>query len=84
MVDYLKRTGCNDLGIRKEAELDPQTDAEIDEYVGDIKRLFLEQFKRDPTLKNADPNRIWRSMENFVRKDVNKLLEKKAKMSMAK
>lgn len=84
MIDHLNRAGSDTLEICKKSKVDPQTDEEIEEYLADIKRLFLEQFKRDPSLKNADPNKIWRSMENFVRKDVNRLLENKAKMSMAK
>jgi hypothetical protein len=83
MVDHLQRTGCDTLEISKEAQLDPQTDEEIEEYVYDIKKLFLEQFKRDPDLKKINPEKIWQSMEGFVRKDVQKLLEKKAKIALA-
>jgi hypothetical protein len=83
MIDHLNRTGSDTLEIRKQSQLDQQTDTEIEEYVADIKKLFLEQFKRDPDLKKINPEKIWQSMENFVRKDVNKLLEKKAKLVLA-
>ena len=83
MIDHLNRTGSDTLEIRKQSQLDSQTDTEIEEYVADIKRLFLEQFKRDPELRKINPEKIWQSMENFVRKDVNKLLEKKAKIALA-
>ena len=83
MIDHLNRTGSDTLKIRKQSQLDQQTDTEIEEYVADIKKLFLEQFKRDPDLKKINPEKIWQSMENFVRKDVNKLLEKKAKLVLA-
>ena len=83
MVDYLNRTGCNDLGISKEAQLDQQTDKEIEEYVGDIKRLFLDKLKEDPATRKDNPEIVWKSMEPIVRKNVDKLLQKKAKIALA-
>ncbi|MGB7568096.1 MAG: hypothetical protein WBM07_09560 [Chitinivibrionales bacterium] len=83
MIDHLQRTGCEELEIRKESQINPPIDDEIEEYVADIKTLFLEQFKRDPDLKKINPEKIWQSMESFVRKDVQKLLEKKAKLVLA-
>ena len=55
LIDHLNRTGSDTLEIRKQSQLDQQTDTEIEEYVSDIKRLFLEQFKRDPDLKKINP-----------------------------
>jgi len=83
MIDHLNRTGCNDLGIRKEAQLEPQTDEEIEEYVGDIKRLFLDKLKEDPATRKDNPEIVWKSMEPIVRKNVDKLLQKKAKIASA-
>ena len=83
MIDYLNRNGCEGPEISNESQNISRIDDEIEEYVAHIKRLFLEQFKRDPDLKKINPEKIWQSMEGFVRKDVQKLLEKKAKIALA-
>jgi hypothetical protein len=84
MIDHLNRTGSDTLEIRKEAQLDPQTDEEIEEYVGDIKRLFLDKLKQDPATRKDNPEIVWKSMEPIVRKNVDKLLQKKAKIAVFK
>jgi hypothetical protein len=83
MVDHLQRTGCDTLEICKKSQLDPQTDEEIEEYVGDIKRLFLDKLKEDPATRKDNPEIVWKSMEPIVRKNVDKLLQKKAKIALA-
>jgi hypothetical protein len=84
MIDYLNRNGCEGREIPKEAQNTLQIDDEIEEYVGDIKKLFLDKLKGDPATRKVDPEIVWKSMEPIVRKNVDKLLQKKAKIAVLK
>jgi hypothetical protein len=53
---------------------------EVDDFMKDIERLFIQKFHDDPALKTSDPNRIWRSIQQFVRSEVKELLQKKYSM----
>jgi len=84
MIDYLNRNGFEGPEIRKEAQNVSRIDDEIEEYVGDIKRLFLDKLKEDPATRKDNPEIVWKSMEPIVRKNVDKLLQKKAKIAVVK
>jgi hypothetical protein len=83
MIDYLNRNGCEGPEIPKEAQVS-RIDDKIEEYVGDIKRLFLDKLKEDPSTRKDNPEIVWKSMEPIVRKNVDKLLQKKAKIAAVK
>jgi Na+/phosphate symporter len=82
MIDYLNRNGCEGPEIPKEAQNVSQIDHEIEEYVSDIKRLFTDKLKEDPATRKDNPEIVWKSMEPIVRKNVDKLLQKKAKIAV--
>jgi hypothetical protein len=51
---------------------------EIEEYLTDIKRMFIEKFRSDPAQRMMNPEKIWNSMKSTIRRDVEKLFEKRA------
>ena len=82
MIDYLNRNGGEGPEIPKAAQNISGIGDEIEEYVSDIKKLFLNKLKEDPATRKVNPEIIWKSMEPIVRKNVDKLLQKKAKIAV--
>jgi DNA replication initiation complex subunit (GINS family) len=79
IVNYLNRTGCKVSEIRKEAEDSCRVGGEVEDYLSDIKKIFVEKFRQDPSLMGtANPEVVWQSMEGTLRRDVEKLLGKAA------
>ena len=74
LTGYLKGTDECKLVASKQASIND----EVDDYIADIKHLFLSKFRQDPCLRTTDPEKIWKSIEHTVRRDVENLLEKKA------
>jgi hypothetical protein len=84
MIEYLNRTGSSDVKILKDVPESHEIKEDAEQYLADVKKIFIDKFRQDPTLRKTDPNKIWESMEGFLRKDLDKLLERKAQMILNK
>jgi hypothetical protein len=72
IVGYLNRTGADNLVNSREAQVSDI----VEQYLQDIKQMFIEKCKLDPSCRREMFEHAWQSMEGIIRKDVEKLLEK--------
>src|SRR5271169_5920551 len=78
IVSYLNRTGADNLEIPKEARCSSRLANSVDQYLQDIKQMFIDKCKSDPSCHKEHLEDAWKSMEGIIRKDVERLLEKQA------
>src|SRR5271157_680237 len=83
IVGHLNRSGCTPAETFKAAQHFCRVGGEVEDYLTDIKKIFVEKFRQDPSLEKIDPVVVWRSMENTMRKDVEKLLGRRAAIATA-
>jgi hypothetical protein len=78
IVGYLNRTGAPDLVIPKEAQHSNRIADDIEQYLLDIKQMFIDKCEHDPSCRKDNLEHAWKAMEGVIRRDVEKLLEKSA------
>jgi len=71
--DYIKKI-ADDICSRMTGK---DFDDNLDDYLADIKRLFIERFRKDPALKKQNPEMAWNVIQQTVRNDVEKTLRNK-------
>jgi hypothetical protein len=78
IVGYLNATGADNLVISKEAQHSNRIASDVEQYLLDIKQMFIDKCKQDPSCRREILEDAWKSMEGIIRKDVERLLEKQA------
>ena len=81
IVSYLNRTGADNLVIPKEAQYSCRAGNEVDDFLLDIKQIFMDKCKSDPSCRAQNLEVAWNAMRGIIRKDVERLLEKKLQLS---
>jgi hypothetical protein len=76
IVGYLNRTGADNLVIPKEPQYSRRIADDVEEYLLDIKQMFIDKCKQEPSCRKENVEHAWQSMKGIIRKDVEKLFEK--------
>jgi hypothetical protein len=78
IVGHLNRTGAPNLVIPKEAQYSNRVADDVEQYLLDIKQIFIDKCKSDPSCNKRTLEDAWNAMEGIIRRDVEKLIDKQS------